>query len=90
MGIKTSNGNVPARINQIISEKGLKKHAVAEWAGIKKQAFSEMLTGRRIIKAKDIIGISIALKVTPNDLFEMGDLNVNKRSIRSQQGNDNG
>lgn len=70
MSIAAMNNRVPDRIKQIIREKGLKQNAVAEWAGIGKQAFSEMLNGRRLIKLKDITPIANALGVTPNDLFD--------------------
>lgn len=70
MSITTMNDHVPDKIRRIIQEKGLKQNAVAEWAGIGTQAFSEMLNGRRLIKVKDIIPISSALGVTPNDLFD--------------------
>lgn len=67
--IQTANASVPDNIRRIIAERGIKQCAVAARAGIDVQAFSNMLTGHRLIKASDIASISDALGVTPNDLF---------------------
>ncbi len=56
-------------IERIISERGLKKKYVAAKAGYSPQQFSEMLGGKRCIKADDISSLSKALGVSPNDLF---------------------
>ncbi len=53
----------------MMEEKGLKQCAVAEKAGFSKQQFSDMLNGRRIMRAFDIMNIIIALNVDANDLF---------------------
>lgn len=53
----------------IINEKGLKHNAVAKKAGYSRQQFSYMLHGRKNIAPSDILRISNALGVTPNDLF---------------------
>lgn len=63
------NAFFPQAIAETISKKGLKQCAVAEKAGLKQKAFSDMLNGRRIIKVVDILNISRALGVTPGDLF---------------------
>ncbi|HBH71121.1 MAG TPA: XRE family transcriptional regulator [Lachnospiraceae bacterium] len=54
---------------RIIAEKGLKQCAVAKMAGYTPQEFSDMLCGRRVIRANDIAAICMALEITPNDLF---------------------
>lgn len=72
MSVKERNANVPENIKRIMMEKGLKCSAVAGWAGITSVAFSNMLNGRQIIDAYDLVAISDALGVTPNDLFERG------------------
>lgn len=54
---------------RIISEKGMKKRAVAERAGFSESQFSALLNNRKVIKDSDVIAIANALSVTPNDLF---------------------
>ena len=51
----------------------MKQCAVAERVGVTNQMFSDMLNGRRLIKPCDIVAISKALDVTPNDLFKQTD-----------------
>jgi transcriptional regulator with XRE-family HTH domain len=63
------NAILPNNISQIIDRSGMKQGAVAVRAGISPKQFSEMLHGRKIIKAVDIINISRALGVTPNEIF---------------------
>ena len=63
------NAVLPDNISKIVYDAGMKQNAVAERAGISPKKFSEMLHGRRIIKAVDILNISRALGVTPNDIF---------------------
>ena len=57
------------KIERIIKEKGIKQYAVANKAGYTKQQFNDMLNGRKIIKAIDILAIAKALEVSPNDLY---------------------
>lgn len=67
--------NYPASENiaTIIKEKGLKQAYVAEKAGYSAQELSDMLNGRRLIKACDILKLSTVLNVTANDLYAMPD-----------------
>ncbi len=60
---------VEKNIKQIIKSKGLKQKIVAIRAGLTPQQFSDMLNGRRNIYDNDILRISMALEVTPNELF---------------------
>lgn len=53
----------------IISKHGYKHKAIAEKAGYSVQQFSGMLNGRKLITWEDIMRISDALGVTPNELF---------------------
>lgn len=69
MSIATMNATVPIAVNRIIGERGLKQGAVAERAGMSNQMLSDMLNGRRLIKARDVLALAKALDVTPNDLF---------------------
>lgn len=54
---------------RIIAEKGLKNGAVAARAGYSEKQFSAILCKRRVVKDVDIIAISEALGVTPNELL---------------------
>lgn len=56
-------------IRRIINYKGFKQNAVANRAGFNQKEFSNMLNGRKLIKAEYIPCISKALEVEPNDLF---------------------
>ena len=72
LDIQTSNSIVANSIKEIIAEKGLKQTAVAEKADFTPQEFSDMLNGRRLMRAVDIAAIINALKdvgITANDLF---------------------
>lgn len=60
---------IPANISKLIDERGLKRNAFASQNGYGVQEFSDMLNGRKIIKAIDIVKIAKALGVTPNELF---------------------
>lgn len=59
-----------SNIECIIAEKGIKKRNVAEKIGLTAQQFSDMLRGRRTIKAADVILLCDALEISPNELFE--------------------
>ncbi|MBE6722721.1 MAG: helix-turn-helix transcriptional regulator [Ruminococcaceae bacterium] len=60
---------IESNIQRIICEKGLLQKRVAELAGFAPQAFSEMLHGRKTLKAQYIPSIAKALNVTPNEVF---------------------
>lgn len=62
---------VAKNTKRIIGERGYKQRAVAKLAGYDEKAFSNLLNGRRLVTDKDIIAISDALKVTPNELFSV-------------------
>lgn len=63
------NGVIPQNVLKIIQDTGVKQCVIAERAGYTKQQFSDMLNGRKIIKAMDVLRIARALNVTPNDLY---------------------
>ena len=72
LDIQTSNSIVANRVREIIKEKGLKQPAIAEKAGFSTQEFSDMLNGRRLMRAVDIASIISALRgvgVDANYLF---------------------
>lgn len=60
---------VAAGIRAKIAERGLLKKAVAERAGFTVNQFSDMLNGRRVIKACDLLPISDALGIELADLL---------------------
>ena len=72
MNIKEMNYPFDVGVANIIKQKGLKHVYVAEKAGYTKQELSEMVNGRRLIKARDILRISIALGVTADDIYAAG------------------
>ena len=72
LDIQTSNSIVANRVREIIKEKGLKQTAIAEKAGFSTQEFSDMLNGRRLMRAVDRASIISALRgvgVDANYLF---------------------
>ena len=58
---------------KIIHRKGLKQRAVAILAGYTEKQLSDLLCGRKIMKASDAKRICDALNVTPNELFAVED-----------------
>lgn len=69
MTIAESNEPLSNGLKIIIAQKGLKNLYVAESAGYTPQELSDMLNGRRLIKACDIPRIAKALGVEINYLF---------------------
>lgn len=62
--------DVICRLSLIISEKGLKKCVVARQAGLTPKKFSDILHGRRSLKAEMIMPLCRAIGCTPNELFD--------------------
>lgn len=62
---------VAENTRRIIEERGLKQKSVAEKAGYSPKVFNDLLSGRKIIRETDIVKISSALGVPPNELFGM-------------------
>jgi len=56
-------------IKQNIASKGLYQKAVAERAGFTEQQFSDMLNGRKIIRAEYLPAIAKAIGVSMDELF---------------------
>lgn len=61
---------VAANVRRIIDEKGYKHSAVARRAHMKPQSLSDMLNGRKLIRAEHIPLLAKALDAEPNDLFQ--------------------
>lgn len=72
MTIAESNDPFARGLREIIAEKGLKNLYVAEKAGFTAQELSDMLNGRRLIKACDIPRLAEALEVKTDDIYETG------------------
>lgn len=64
---------VAANVRRIIDEKGYKHSAVARRAHLKPQSLSDMLNGRKLIRAEHIPLLANALDAEPNDLFRTTD-----------------
>ena len=60
---------LPKNISELISKSGYKQGTIARQSGFSQRVFRDMLNGRRIIKPIDIVNISNALGVTPNEIF---------------------
>lgn len=58
-----------ANIKSLIKSSGMKQKAIAERSGFGQQEFSNMMNGRKEIKAEYIPAIATALGVTPNDIY---------------------
>lgn len=69
MNIKNGNRPVTDNILSIINQKGIKQKYVSQLMNCNEADFSNMLNGRKVIRATDIVNICKALDVTPNDLF---------------------
>lgn len=70
LDIQSSNSVVADNLKFCINDRGLKQSAIARKAGFSPQEFSDMLNGRRIMRAIDIVNIINALdNVDANDLF---------------------
>jgi transcriptional regulator with XRE-family HTH domain len=59
-------------IQKIIVKKGLKNLYVAEKAGFTPQELSDMINGRRLIKACDVPRLATALGVEAGDIYTEG------------------
>lgn len=60
---------VQKNIVRVIEEKDLKKKAVAKRAGLTSQALSDIIAGRKVIKADMIPQIAAAMDVSITELF---------------------
>lgn len=61
--------DIANNVGSIIESKGLYQRFVAEKAGFTQQQFSDMLNGRKVIRAEYIPRIADALGVNIGDLF---------------------
>ncbi len=72
MTISEANTPLSKGIQKIIVNKGLKNLSVAEKAGFTPQELSDMINGRRLIKACDVPRLATALGVEAGDIYTEG------------------
>ena len=72
MTISEANEPLSSGIRVIIAQKGFKNIYVAEKSGFTPQELSDMLNGRRLIKACDIPKLARAMEVKESDSYEAG------------------
>lgn len=72
MTIAESNKPFAEGLRKIIEQKGFKNLYVAQKAGFTSQELSDMLNGRRLIKACDVPKLADALGVEAGDIYEAG------------------
>ena len=69
MNIKDYNAPVSDNVIRIIDAQGLKQKHIAEKMGVHQQTLSDMLRGRKLIKACDTKALANALGVDANELY---------------------
>lgn len=62
---------VARNAKRIIMERGYKQKAIAALAGYNEKTFNNLLNGRKTVTDRDIVAISEALNIEPNELFAM-------------------
>lgn len=72
MTISEANAPLSKGIRKIIAQKGLKNLYVAEKAGFTPQELSDMINGRKLIKACDVPRLATALGVEAGDIYSEG------------------
>lgn len=60
---------VAINTRKILNERGLKHKVIAKRAGYTETQFSNILCGRKNIETDDVLRISKALDVLPNELY---------------------
>lgn len=65
-------GSVAIGIEKIMKENGYVQKIVAEKSGFSEQQFSDMLCGRKIIRADFLVPIAKAMRVNIQDIYDAG------------------
>ena len=65
-------GSVALGIERLINEKGFIQGKIAAQSGFTAQQFSDMLNGRKIIRAEYLVPIAKALGVSVQDIYDAG------------------
>lgn len=80
LDIQTSNSVVADNLKFYIDNRSLKQSVIARKAGFSPQEFSDMLNGRRLMRAIDIANIINVLdNIDANDLFGVTKNQAGKR-----------
>lgn len=66
------SGSVAAGIDKIIQDRGYIQKVIAEKAGFTDQQFSDMLCGRKVIRADYLIPIAKAMRVSIQEIYDAG------------------
>lgn len=65
-------GSVAVGIENIIKEKGFIQAAIAAKSGFSEQQFSDMLNGRKVIRADFMVPIAKAMGVSVQEIYDAG------------------
>ena len=65
-------GSVAVGIERIIRKNGFLQGAIARKSGFTDQQFSDMLKGRKVIRADYMVPIAKAMGVTVQDIYDAG------------------
>ena len=74
--IRSHNSTVPEHLKKALKMAGITQAELAEAVGMQRQAITDIMSGRRIIHACEIISFARALGVTPNHLFGINDSEI--------------
>lgn len=66
------SGSVAAGIDRLIRENGYIQKAIAEKSGFTDQQFSDMICGRKVIRADYLVPIAKAMRVSIQDIYDAG------------------
>ena len=67
-------GSVAYGIESIMEENGFVQRVIAEKSGFTEQQFSDMLRGRKVIRADYLVPIAKAMRVSIQDIYDAGAL----------------
>lgn len=70
-----NSGNIAFGIKKVISDRGLVQRVVASRSGFTEQQLSDMLNGRKVIRADYLVRIADAIGVSIEDLYAAGKCN---------------
>ena len=72
------SGSVAAGIDKIMKDNGYIQKVIAQKAGFTDQQFSDMLCGRKVIRADYLVPIAKAMRVSVQDIYDAG---MNKEAV---------
>lgn len=75
------DGSVAKGIETLLQERGLKQRVIAKKSGFTQQQFSDMLRGRKIIRADYLVQIAQAMGVSVQDIFDAGVFGESKEAM---------